>query len=159
MDSEQPNDYFALNKINMYSNVEIFLHKEVSLFKKITEQDVNTFIQLSGDNNPIHHDELFAKKTIFKEKIAHGLLAIGLISSGLTKLMGPGNVWLSYNFDFQKPIRIGDTIRAVLKIVEIEKNSVCLIETTCSNQKNEIIVKGIARSRLFAINKKNSDKV
>ena len=101
----------------MYTTSDIFVNKEVLLSKTITENDVDTFIKLSGDNNPIHHDENFARKTMFKGRIAHGLLAMGLISAGLTRLMGPGNVWLSQNFEFLKPIRINDYLTAKLKIL------------------------------------------
>lgn len=158
MDKNHQKEYFALNKTNMYTKQDIFENKQVSLSKVISEDDIETFMSLSGDNNPIHHDEEFSKKTMFKGRIAHGLLAIGLISSGLTRLMGPGNVWLSHNFEFLKPIRINDQITATLKILEIKKNKTCVIETIVTNQKKDIIVKGIATARIFPISEKNRDK-
>ena len=151
MESDAKNDYYALIESNMYTTSDLFVNKEVLLSKTITENDVDTFIKLSGDNNPIHHDENFARKTMFKGRIAHGLLAMGLISAGLTRLMGPGNVWLSQNFEFLKPIRLNDYLTAKLKILEIQNNNVCIVETICSNQKGELIIKGLANSRLFHI--------
>ena len=158
MYNESKNSYFALNETNMYDPSDIFVNKEVEISKIISAEDIDTFIQLSGDNNPIHHDEDFSKKTMFKGRIAHGLLAIGLISSGLTRLMGPGNVWLSHNFEFLKPIRINDQITAILKIIEIKKNKTCVIETIVTNQKNELVVKGTATSRIFPISEKDANK-
>ncbi len=156
MDLNNSKGYFALNESNMFKEEDIFINKEISISKIITENDILTFMNLSGDNNPIHHNEDFSKQTIFKGRIAHGLLAMGLISSALTRLMGPGNVWLSQNFEFQKPIRINDEITATVKILEIKKNKTCIIETICKNQRNEIVVSGTASSRLFPkINKKN----
>lgn len=157
MNNDRQNKYFALNETNMFQQPDIFVNKEVKMTKIITEEDIKTFIQLSGDNNPIHHDEEFSTRTMFKGRIAHGLLAISLISSGLTRLMGPGNVWLSHSFEFSKPIRINDQISAALKILEIKKNKTCVIETICTNQKNEIIVKGTATSRVFPISKKKTN--
>ena len=154
MSFNESNDFFALNENNMYQKVDIFVNKEISVSKKISEEDIKIFLKLSGDNNPIHHDEDFSKKSIFKGRIAHGLLAIGLISSALTRLMGPGNVWISQDFKFLKPIRIDDVITAKLKILDIEKNLTCNIETLCFNQKQELIVKGNAKSRVFPINDK-----
>lgn len=150
MNSDEHPNYFALNKENMFKKADIFVAKEVTVTKIISEIDVETFIQLSGDNNPIHHNEDFASKTMFKGRIAHGLLAVGLISSALTKLMGPGNIWLSQNFEFLKPIRINDQITANLKILEIKKNGVCIIETICKNQEKELILKGQATARVFS---------
>lgn len=155
MDNKNIKDYYALNESNMYNKTDIYVNKEIFISKTFTEQDIETFIELSGDNNPIHHDESFSQKTIFKGRIAHGLLAVGLISSALTRLMGAGNVWLSQNFEFRKPIKINDTITAELKITDIGKNGVCIIETTCKNQKGEIIVEGQAKSRVFPVKNQN----
>lgn len=154
MDNSDTNNYFALNQENMYESFEIFIDKECTVTKVISEADIEAFIQLSGDNNPIHHDEEFSNKTMFKGRVAHGLLAVGLISSALTRLMGSGNVWLSQNIEYLKPIRINDTVSAKAKIVEIKKNKVCVIETTCTNQKNELIITGTAQSRIFPIKTK-----
>ncbi|MFH1652227.1 MAG: MaoC family dehydratase, partial [Chloroflexota bacterium] len=83
----------------------------VSHTKEITEQDIRMFAEVSGDFNPVHLDEAFAQKTMFQGRIAHGVLAISLISAAMAKL--PGLViLLSHQSRFLKPVRIGDTITA-----------------------------------------------
>ena len=126
----------------------------IEVFKKITEDDVTKFIEISGDDNPIHTDDEFASQTFFKGRIAHGLLSVALISQGLTKLLGSGNIWLSYNFNFKKPIRIGDTITAKLKIIEIDSRKINTIDTRCYNQDGVEILEGSAKSRVVPLRSK-----
>lgn len=125
--------------------------KEVEVSKIITEEDVKKFVEISGDNNPIHLDEEFAKRSFFKRRIAHGLLSVGLVSAALTKLFGPGNLWLNESFTFKKPIFIGDTITAKLKIISMDKRKVYTVETLVFNQKNELILDGKAESKVVPI--------
>ncbi len=146
-------EYFALkdSEIDPFNDIEI--GKKISLSKRISEEDIQLFLKLSGDNNPIHLDENFAQKTMFKGRVAYGLLSLLLISSALTKLMGPGNIWLSQEFTFINPIRMNDVITASLEIIEISKNKTCTISTLCTNQNSESILKGKAKSRIFPIKK------
>ncbi len=131
--------------------MEEMLGKECELSKKITKVDIETFMDLSGDRNPIHHDVEFAKRTFFKRPIAHGLIAASLISAGLTKLMGPGNLWLSQNLEFKKPVYVGDTIIAHLKIIDIDSQKKCKIETIITNQKGKEVITGYAESMLMYV--------
>ncbi|MHA1299174.1 MAG: MaoC family dehydratase [Candidatus Helarchaeota archaeon] len=128
--------------------------KSVELSKTISEEDVKKFVEISGDKNPIHLDDEFAKRTIYRRRIAHGLLSLGLISAALTELFGPGNIWLNQTFTFKKPIHVGDTITAKLKIVSIDKRKVCTVETLVYNQKNELILEGKAESKVAYIKSK-----
>lgn len=125
--------------------------KEVEISKTITEDDVKKIIEVSGDENPIHFDEEFAKTTIFKKKLAHGLLSLGLVSAALTKLFGPGNLWLDQKFTFKKPIHIGDTLTAKLKILSVDKRKVYTVETSVYNQKDEVVLEGNATSKIAPI--------
>ncbi|MCD6567802.1 MAG: MaoC family dehydratase [Dehalococcoidia bacterium] len=79
--------------------------------KVITGQDVETFAEITGDCSPLHLDEEFAKKTVFKGRIAHGMLIAGLISAALGKFPGVV-VYLWQNLSFLKPVREGDRIEA-----------------------------------------------
>lgn len=117
--------------------------------KKITVDLIDKFIEISGDDNPIHTDDEFASKTIFKKKIAHGLISAGLISKGLTQLLGAGNVWVSQTLKFKKPVYIGDVITAKLKVLEKGGGNRYIIDTTCLNQSGEIVIEGKAESIVF----------
>ena len=98
-----------------------------SISKQITERDVIRFAELTGDINPIHMDKLYAEESIFGERIAHGMLTASLISAVLgVKLPGPGNIYVSQSLKFRAPVKFGDTIEAVVEVVEkdTEKNRV-----------------------------------
>lgn len=114
--------------------------------KTISESDVYLFAELTGDNNPAHLNEVYAKKSIFKERIVHGMLTASLISAVLgTVLPGSGTIYLSQEVKFLKPVKIGDTIKAEVKVIHIdnEKNIVKL-ETNCINQNEEKVLSGFA---------------
>lgn len=146
--------HYALKNGELSVFDDIVLGKKVTVEKSFSEEDIQTFLQLSGDNNPVHLNEEFAKKTMFKGRVAYGLLSLMLISAGLTKLMGPGNIWLSQEFKFVNPIRINDTITATLEILDISENKTCTVLTTCVNQANKIVLEGKAQSRIFPIKSK-----
>ena len=126
--SEENNltDIFALTDNNMYDLKSVNIGSKVSLSRLITEEDINAILKISGDNNPIHHDEAFAERTIFKGRIIHGITAIGLVSAALTRLIGPRNVWLSQKFEFKYPIRVNHRLTAKLKILAIV-NQKCVL--------------------------------
>ncbi|MDJ0987375.1 MAG: MaoC family dehydratase [Desulfobacterales bacterium] len=114
--------------------------------KTISESDVYLYAGISGDFNPAHINEEYAEKTFFKTRIAHGMLAAGLISALLgTKLPGPGTIYLQQSLNFQTPVRIGDTVTARVEIIEMitEKNRVRL-KTVCVNQDGTKILDGEA---------------
>ncbi len=107
---------------------------EASLTKKVQEKDVLSFSEISGDKNPVHLDEAFAKTTRFKERIAHGLLSASFISAVFgMKMPGPGSIYLSQTLQFKAPVKIGDTVTAKVKVKNIDLNRARVIfETTCS---------------------------
>lgn len=114
--------------------------------KTITETDVYLYAGITGDFNPAHINQVASEKTMFKGRIAHGMLTAGLISAVLgTKLPGPGTIYLGQELKFTKPVRIGDTIKAEVEVVEIipEKNRV-KFKTICTNQNNEVVLEGMA---------------
>ena len=117
--------------------------------KTITEADIIQFAEVSGDYNPVHMSEEFAKKTFFEGRVAHGVIAIGLISAAATKL--PGLViLLSHSSRFLKPVRIGDTITAVAEVVNTrEDKGIVTLKSTCTNQNGEITVEGETVVRLY----------
>ncbi len=114
--------------------------------KTITEKDVQLFADAIADHNPIHVDQAYAEKTIFKGRIAHGLLSVGMISTILGNILpGHGTIYLSQEVKFLTPVNIGDTITAKVEVMELvpEKNRV-KFRTTCTNQDGKVVVDGIA---------------
>jgi 3-hydroxybutyryl-CoA dehydratase len=89
-------------------------------FKTVKSSDVVGFAELTGDRNPIHLSEHFAAKTPFKGRIAHGLYTASLISAVIgTRLPGPGAIYLSQTLKFLAPVKIGDTVEAIVEVVEL----------------------------------------
>ena len=120
--------------------------QQASMTKEVTLEDIQKFAEAVGDLNPLHLDEDFAKKTRFKGRIAHGMIAASLISAVLgTRLPGPGTIYLTQTLKFTAPVLPGDSIRAMVTVVEVkrEKGTVAL-ETTCTNQRREVVLEGEA---------------
>ena len=93
----------------------------------VTERDIELFGQATGDMNPVHFDEDFAKRTVFRGRVAHGALSIGYISALLgTKLPGDGSIFLSASIVFKTPVRIGDTVVTTATVREINGRAVVL---------------------------------
>lgn len=95
--------------------------------------DIEAFAEISGDTNPVHLDEAYAKTTQFGERIAHGMLSAAYVSAVLgTKLPGPGAVYLTQSVRFRRPVRIGDkvTARVSVKALDEQRGQVTL-ETIC----------------------------
>ena len=114
--------------------------------KTVSESDVYLFAGVTGDFNPAHINEAYARKTFFKTRIAHGILAAGLISAVIgTQLPGPGTIYIKQDLNFLAPVRIGDTITARVEVAEIiaEKKKVRL-STTCVNQEGTTVIAGEA---------------
>ena len=114
--------------------------------KTVSESDIYLFAGVTGDMNPAHIDEDYAKGTFFKGRIAHGMLAAGFVSAVLgTRLPGPGTIYLSQSLSFKAPVPIGATVTARVEVVEltVEKNRVRL-KTTCTDQNGTVILDGEA---------------
>jgi len=114
--------------------------------KTVTEADIVLFAGVTGDTNPIHLDEEFAKPTMFKGRIAHGMLTAGFISAVLgTKLPGPGSVYLGQTLKFKAPVRIGDTVVARVTATAVaQEKSRCTFSTT-AQVGDTLIVEGEAQ--------------
>ena len=114
--------------------------------KTIEQADIDAFAEVSGDHNPVHVDEEFAKTTRFGRRIAHGMLTASLISSVLAnKLPGEGSVYLGQTLKFLAPVFPGDEVTARVTVKEIREDKPILkLETICVNQRNEIVIRGEA---------------
>lgn len=101
---------------------------------------------ITGDLNPAHINQVEAKKTMFQGRIAHGMLTAGLVSAVIgMQLPGPGSIYLGQELKFMSPVRIGDTIKAEVEVIEKfdEKNRIKL-NTICTNQNGVEVLKCIA---------------
>lgn len=123
---------------------EINIGDTASITKVITAQMIETFAEISGDTNPVHLDEKAAKESIFGERIAHGILVVGLISNVLgCKLPGEGSIYVSQSVTFVRPVKIGDEITASVEILsKDEKRGTCKCRTICTNQDGKVVIKG-----------------
>jgi len=91
-----------------------------SFAKTVTERDIQLFGEVSGDTNPVHFDEDFARTTPFKTRIAHGMLSASYISTVLgMEMPGPGTIFMSLTTRFKAPVRIGDTVTATCTVREV----------------------------------------
>lgn len=114
--------------------------------KTIEQADIDAFANVTGDHNPVHVDEEFAKTTRFGRRIAHGMLTASLISAVLAnKLPGEGSVYLGQTLQFVAPVFPGDEITARVTVREIREDKPILkLETVCVNQREEIVIRGEA---------------
>jgi 3-hydroxybutyryl-CoA dehydratase len=119
---------------------------QYSTSKQITDSVVRAFAELSGDYNPIHLDEEFAKTTRFGQRIAHGMISGALISAVLGyEFKERKIVYLSQTLKFVAPVFIDDTVTATATVRNIrEDKPIVTLETVCTNQAGEPVVKGEA---------------
>lgn len=117
--------------------------------KTITEEDIRLFAEVSGDFNPVHLSQEYAEKTFFGGRIAHGIISVGLLSAATGKL--PGLViLLSLSVKFLKPVRAGDTITAIVEVIDTRQDKgIVTLKNTCTNQNGETVVEGESACRLF----------
>ncbi len=116
-----------------------------SFTKTVTEADISNFAGVTGDFNPVHIDEVAAQNSMFKKRIAHGMLAAGFISAVLgTKLPGEGAIYISQELKFLAPVYINDTVTAEAEIVEKLEKGRLKVKTTCKNQDGITVVDGFA---------------
>ena len=126
--------------------------------KTIEQADVDAFAGVTGDHNPVHVDEEFAKTTRFGKRIAHGMLTASLISAVLAnKLPGEGSVYLGQTLQFVAPVFPGDeiTARVIVKGIREDK-PVMKLETVCLNQRGEIVIRGEATVLIHRLQREES---
>lgn len=125
---------------------ELQVGEAAEFSKTVSESDVYLFAGISGDFNPAHINEPYARQTAFTSRIAHGMLAAGFISAVIgMQLPGPGTIYMKQELTFLAPVLIGDTITARAEVVELiqEKKRVRL-RTTCVNEEGKTVLEGEA---------------
>jgi 3-hydroxybutyryl-CoA dehydratase len=136
-------------KITKYEDIQVGDSAEVT--HTVTEEDIDAFGELSGDYNPLHFDEEWASKTLFKGRIAHGILTASFTSTVIgMKLPGTGTIYLSQEMKFKRPVRVGDTITARAEVTskDDDKQNIVL-KTTTKNQMGKVVLEGSATVTLM----------
>jgi 3-hydroxybutyryl-CoA dehydratase len=119
---------------------------KASRTQTISDEMIHSFADLTGDTNPVHLDDAYAAGTRFGRRIAHGMIAAGLISAVLANdLPGPGTVYLSQTLQFKRPVFPGDTITATVEVKGIRSDKpIVTLRTVCTNQEAKVVLEGEA---------------
>lgn len=131
---------------------EIKVGDAAELEHTVTKQDIERFVELTGDDNRLHIDTEYAAKTSFKKPVAHGMLGASFISTIIgTRLPGDGALWFAQNLEFLLPVRIGDhlTVRAEV-LRKDERTQVVELQTDIFNQHRQKVTTGVAKVRVVA---------
>ncbi|WP_421785698.1 MaoC family dehydratase [Hyphobacterium sp.] len=119
---------------------ELFVGQTAELTRTVDDATVRAFAEVSGDHNPLHLDEAFARRTPYRGRIAHGALIASYLSALLgNELPGPGAIFVSMDLAFQRPVRIGDTVVSRAEITAIDLKT-RMVELSCSCHVGEIEV-------------------
>ena len=121
--------------------------------RTISDEMIRTYAELTGDTNPVHLDDGYAAGTRFGRRIAHGMIAAGLISATLANdLPGPGTVYLSQSLKFKLPVFPGDTVTATVEVVSVRPDKpIVTLSTVCTNQEGEVVLEGEAAVLVTAV--------
>ncbi len=131
-------------KLVQYSDLKI--GQRASISKTITDADIANFVSISGDINPLHVSEAFARQTFFKRRIAHGMLSAALFSTIVGMLLpGTGAIYRSQSLEFLQPVHIGDELTASMEVVDINKEEEFIVlKGEIVNQDGGIVIQGDA---------------
>ena len=126
---------------------EISIGDKAKFTKTVSAKDVESFAEITGDRNPVHLDEEFAANSMFKRRIVHGMLSASLISTVLgTDLPGANTIYMSQEVKFLAPVFLGDTLTAVIKVIEKKEDKRTLtFHTVVKNQDGKTVVDGQAK--------------
>jgi len=135
------------NQPNQFSFEEISIGQKESFNIKINESMINDFSKLSGDLNPLHMDELFAKSSTFGKRISHGMLLSSFFSQLIgMKLPGKNALYFSQTLNFRSPCYIGDDVLVMGEVIEKSPSTkIITISTSVSNKSGTCLVDGIAK--------------
>lgn len=122
-----------------------------SLVKQITEADIKRFVEMTGDNNPLHVDAGYASETPFKEIVVHGMLGASFISTVIgTKLPGPGALWVSQAMEFSLPVRMHDTLTVTCTVLKKHiRDRLLELETRITNQHGQTVLTGQGKVKVL----------
>ena len=137
--------------MSKYSTINV--GDSAQLSHTISQQDVEHFIALTGDDNKLHNDAGFAEMTVFKKPVAHGMLGASFISTVIgTKLPGDGALWFAQNLEFLLPVRVGDTILVVAQVLnKFDREQIIELKTDIFNQHKQVVTTGIAKVKVVEL--------
>jgi len=135
--------------LTRYSDLSV--GQTARLSKKITQEDMDRFIAITSDTNPLHVDEDFARRTFFKQRVVHGMLTASLFSTLVGMyLPGIGAIYRSQTIEFIKPVYIGDMVTAHVTITRIDPtHEIIELDGFIENQHREVVIKGVATAGLI----------
>lgn len=127
-------------------SVDLTVGQRATFVKTITRADIEAFAVVTGDRNPLHLDDAFARRSRFGRPIAHGALVAGVISAALGMVLpGPGAIYLSQTLKFLRPVFPGDTVTATVEVTAYRADKgIVTLRTTCANQSGDPVVDGEA---------------
>ena len=130
---------------------EINIGDKANLQHQITKEDINKFVELTGDDNKLHINEEYAKTTSFKKPVVHGMLGASFISTIIgTKLPGDGALWFSQTLEFLLPVRVGDELNIVAEVIKkYDSEHIIEIKVEILNQNKQIVTKGISKVKVI----------
>jgi 3-oxoacyl-[acyl-carrier protein] reductase len=135
--------------MNKYAAIKV--GDKAELTHTITQQDIEHFVELTGDDNKLHIDPVYAGTTIFKKPVAHGMLGASFISTVIgTKLPGDGALWFAQNLEFLLPVRVGDTITVVAAVLsKTDRDQIIELKTDIINQHKQVVTTGVAKVKII----------
>jgi 3-hydroxybutyryl-CoA dehydratase len=134
-----------MNDAGGYDLEDLVAGMNARFVKTLSERDVFLFASASGDQNPVHLDEEYAKQTRFGERIAHGMLSASVISAAIAaRLPGPGSIYLSQDLQFRRPVKLGETVCATVTVKEILASRRRVVLDTRCEVGGLVVVEGTA---------------
>jgi 3-oxoacyl-[acyl-carrier protein] reductase len=149
-------------RISMFKDFDAIKVGETQMLTKhITELDVRKFVEMTGDDNPLHVDRAYAETTTFKDIVVHGMLGASFISTVIgTKLPGTGALWVSQNMEFLLPVRLGDVLTISATVVKKhERERLLELDTKIVNQNQQLILTGVGKVKVLVAAKPEATPV
>ncbi len=124
---------------------DMHIGQTASIGKTITEADILLFAAVSLDTNPVHMNAEAAAVSVFKERVAHGMLSAGLISAVLgTQLPGAGTIYRAQTLQFRRPVKIGDTVTATVEVTALDADKKRATLKTVCTVGGKVVIEGEA---------------
>lgn len=130
---------------------EIFVGQKESLTHKVTQSDIEKFVELSGDDNKLHVNKEFAAKTSFKKPVVHGMIGASFISTIIgTRIPGDGALWFSQTLEFLLPVRVGDVITVIAEVTKkIDRDRTIELNVEIQNQNRQVVTRGVSKVKVL----------
>lgn len=130
---------------------EIFIGQKETLSHKVTQSDIEKFVDLSGDDNKLHVNKEFAAKTSFKKPVVHGMIGASFISTIIgTRIPGDGALWFSQTLEFLLPVRVGDVITVIAEVTKkIDRDRTIELNVEIQNQNRQVVTRGVSKVKVL----------